>query len=171
MIRRNAGRQDCAIRYNPLVARVYLETSFFGVHAGSRTDAKSVYWRQVTREWWETRRQLHELLASTEVVAELSKEEFAERDDALALLRSVDVVDISDDAIGLGRLLVREQVMPGPLAGDAIHVAVAAVSGCEYLLSWNVKHLANPNKARHLTVICARAGYLSPRIVTPDTLF
>jgi hypothetical protein len=67
-------------------------------------------------------------------------------------------------------LLVREKVMPQPLAGDAIHVAVAAVHEMDYILSWNVRHLANPRKTRHLRTICLRAGLLPPQIVTPDLL-
>ena len=40
--------------------------------------------------------------------------------------------------------------MPGPPVGDAIHVAVACIHSIDYLLSWNVRHLANPNKLLHL---------------------
>lgn len=40
----------------------------------------------------------------------------------------------------------------------------------EYLLTWNVKHLANPNKRLHLTAVCAEFGYRCPIIVRPDDL-
>lgn len=61
--------------------------------------------------------------------------------------------------------------MPAPVAGDAVHVAVACVHGLEYILSWNVRHLANPNKVAHLRAVCTRAGYAPPAIVTPDLLW
>lgn len=61
--------------------------------------------------------------------------------------------------------------MPKPVAGDAIHVAVAAVHGIEYVLSWNVRHLANPNKLRHLQSICLRSGLVAPQIITPELLW
>lgn len=61
--------------------------------------------------------------------------------------------------------------MPGPsLSGDAIHVAIATVHRMDFILSWNVKHLANPNKRTHFSVICMRTGFLPPTIVTPDML-
>lgn len=61
--------------------------------------------------------------------------------------------------------------MPGPaIEGDAIHVAVCAVHRIEYLVTWNQKHLANPNKRTHLTVVCARSNFPAPQIVTPDLL-
>lgn len=61
--------------------------------------------------------------------------------------------------------------MPGPVAGDAVHLAVAAVHGVDYLLSWNAKHLANPNKAAHLRWIALKAGVTVPQIVTPELLW
>ncbi len=61
--------------------------------------------------------------------------------------------------------------MPGPVAGDAVHVSVACVHGVDYLLTWNVRHLANPNKLEHLAAVCLRLGLTPPRIVTPDMLW
>jgi hypothetical protein len=40
----------------------------------------------------------------------------------------------------------------------------------EYLLAWNQKHLANPNKRTHLTIIAARAKLRVPELVTPDLM-
>jgi len=47
---------------------------------------------------------------------------------------------------------------------------VSIVHRVEYLLTWNQKHLANPNKRTHLTIIAARARLAVPEIVTPDLL-
>ena len=57
-----------------------------------------------------------------------------------------------------------------PSAGDALHVAVAVVAGMDYVLTWNVRHLANPNKVFHLAAVCQEYGYLVPRILRPDDL-
>jgi hypothetical protein len=61
--------------------------------------------------------------------------------------------------------------MPSPIAGDTIQVAVSCVHELDYLLSWNVRRLANPNKVEHLRTICIRAGLLPPRIITPELLW
>jgi hypothetical protein len=37
-------------------------------------------------------------------------------------------------------------------------------------LTWNQKHLANPNKRTHLTIIAARARLRVPELVTPDLM-
>lgn len=61
--------------------------------------------------------------------------------------------------------------MPSPVAGDALHVAASCIHRIDYLLSWNVRHLANPNKVSHLQTICVRTGHIPPKIVTPELLW
>jgi len=84
---------------------------------------------------------------------------------------AAELLDVSTEVIGLARTLIAEKVMPGPLEGDAVHVAVAVAHRMEYLLTWNVKRLANPRKRSHLTAICLRAGFVPPQIVTPTNLW
>jgi hypothetical protein len=153
------------------MARVYLETSFSACVAG-RTDAASIFRRQESQRWWTVQRSGHELSLSAEVLRELSDPAFGHRDLALAMTASLNLLPLNEDVVGLAKILVREQVMPGPeSSGDSVHVAVATVHSMEYLLTWNVKHLANLNKVRHLQEVCRRVGYAPPAIVTPDLLW
>ncbi len=153
------------------MAQVYIETSFISACVTNRTDSASVYRRQVSREWWETQAGLYTIFTSAEVVAELSHPQYPLSQQALAWIRNVSLLPITDEVSGLARIFVREKVMPGPVAGDAIHVAVASAHAMDYLLTWNVRHLANPNKLEHLQVVCLRVGIIPPRIVTPDFLW
>ena len=62
--------------------------------------------------------------------------------------------------------------MPGPEeSGDAVHLAAAVVHGMDFLLTWNQRHLANPNKLPHLRDVCLRAGFVTPALTTPDALW
>jgi hypothetical protein len=70
----------------------------------------------------------------------------------------------------MAEVLVEKRVMPKPVGGDALHVAVSTVAGVDYLLTWNVKHLANPNKAQHINAVCLEFGLLAPRILRPDDM-
>jgi len=54
---------------------------------------------------------------------------------------------------------------------DGLHVAIAALNKMDHILSWNVQHLANPNKREHLAIILARLGMMAPEITTPDLLW
>ncbi len=153
------------------MARIYLETSFFSACISTRTSPKSVAWRETSNEWWQTQAGRHELYVSDEVVAELSDPEFAQGSGALAMLRGLRLLELGPEVRGLAEILVREKVMPSPaVSGDALHVAVATVHGMDYVLTWNVQHMANPNKRMHFGVVCLRLALIPPQIVTPDLL-
>src|SRR5271170_3312297 len=151
--------------------KVYLETSFVSACVTNRTDSASLYRRNESLEWWASERDKYELLVSSEVLAELDDPEFPLRSDAIAFIQGIPVLDVTEETIGLARVLIEEKVMPRPLKGDAIHVAAATLVRAEYILSWNVRHLANPNKRVHLARICMRLGYVPPSIVTPEFLW
>jgi hypothetical protein len=53
---------------------------------------------------------------------------------------------------------------------DAQHVAVAAVNGMEFLLTWNCTHLANVMLRDKIKQACEDAGFRSPKICTPEEL-
>jgi hypothetical protein len=150
---------------------VYLETSFISECVSDRADPVSTYRRGVSIEWRASQRTRFTCFTSVETVEELSDPEYLHSREALDLIDRVPLLPITDEALGLARLLIREKVMPGPAKGDAVHLAVAAVHGMDYVLSWNVRHLANPSKVAHLGAICLRAGILPPMIVTPDLLW
>jgi len=153
------------------MARVYVETSFFSACVSTRTSVKSLAWRETSLEWWKTQAPRHELFVSAEVVLELSDSAFAQGPAALDMLRGLQVLDLSFEVQGLADILVREKVMPQPaISGDALHVAAATVHRMEYVLTWNVQHMANPRKRTHFATICLRVGLIPPQIVTPDLL-
>jgi hypothetical protein len=128
-------------------------------------------WKGRSLSWLKTQAPKHELYISAEVVAELSAPTFSHKEAALAFTAGIPLLAFNDEIPLLGQLLIEQQVMPGPLKGDAIHAAIAAYYGMEYILTWNVKHLANPNKRIHLTRILMNAGKAIPSIVTPEVLW
>ncbi len=56
-------------------------------------------------------------------------------------------------------------------AGDeALHIAVAAMNGIPYLLTWNCRHLANATMRPVIENFCAGKGVKAPIICTPEEL-
>ncbi len=153
------------------MGRVYLETSFFSACVSTRTTARSLGWHETSNEWWRTQASRHELYVSEEVVVELSDPDFVQGPAALDMLHGLRLLDLGPEVRGLAEILVREKVMPRPaVSGDAIHIAAATVHGMDYVLTWNVQHMANPNKRAHFATLCLRLGLVPPQIVTPDLL-
>jgi hypothetical protein len=153
------------------MGKVYLETSFFSVCVSTRSGIKGLGWKASSNEWWQAQARRHELFISPEVIRELAAPEFPNRSSALQMVRGLSMLDLTPEVTELAELLVEEKVMPGPATqGDAIHVAAATFHGMDYILTWNVKHLANPNKRKHFAIICVRLGLAPPILMTPDLL-
>ncbi len=62
---------------------------------------------------------------------------------------------------------IANMVMPNDPKGDALHLALASYHKCDFLLTWNCKHLANANKFGHIRQANDRLGLYVPLLVTP----
>ena len=155
------------------MSSVYLETSFFSECCTIRTTEIARGRRATSLNWWENCAAKFDLYISPEVLRELSSDDFPEavREPALGMLKGLTLLPVTPEVISFAELLVAERVMPGPAnQGDAIHLAAAIVHRVDHLLTWNQKHLANPNKRTHLTIVAARARLRVPEVVTPDLM-
>jgi len=53
---------------------------------------------------------------------------------------------------------------------DALHIAVAALNGMDYLLTWNCRHIANPSLRRIIEGVLLATDVTPPVICTPQEL-
>ena len=60
--------------------------------------------------------------------------------------------------------------LPKKAEADAAHIAFATVYGCEYLLTWNFKHIGNAILQRSIYKLISDYGYQPTHICTPDEL-
>ena len=70
---------------------------------------------------------------------------------------------VTEAVIALSDALIRERALPASAQNDAIHIAVPAVHGVDYLLTWNFRHLANAESRPLIREVCERQGYKVPR--------
>jgi len=85
-------------------------------------------------------------------------------------LSDIPLLPITEAGGSLATALVRGGALPAKALNDALHVAVAAVHGVDYLLTWNYRHLDNAETKPVIRDICARQGHTSPEICTPREL-
>ena len=85
-------------------------------------------------------------------------------------LNGIPLLKVSSQARDLGKLLVQELAIPAKAIEDAYHVAVAAVQGMDYLITWNCTHIANLQMRRKIERVCIDAGYIPAVIGTPEEL-
>jgi hypothetical protein len=56
---------------------------------------------------------------------------------------------------------------PADPGGDALHLALASYHRCDFLVTWNCRHLANANKFGHIRRVNVLLGLFVPALVTP----
>lgn len=152
---------------NVLNRRVYIETTIPSFYYELRPDPAMVSRREWTREWWDDRRLRFELVTSEAVVHELESGDFPQKEDALALLEPVPLIAIDEAVADIIDAYIAHHVMPANPAGDALHLALASYHRCDFLLTWNCRHLANANKFAHIRRINGLLGLFVPSLVTP----
>ena len=77
---------------------------------------------------------------------------------------------VSSEILKLAEDLITEGPIPRKAAGDAAHIAIATVYGCEYLLTWNCRHIANAELHRAIRRVVEQYGYEVPSLCTPEEL-
>ena len=147
---------------------VYIETSIVSyLTALPARDLRAAAWQNATNQWWETQRQRFELFTSQLVVDESTEghpEAARRRLDALAEIAQLSMPDrVTDLAVAL----LTEGALPQTATDDALHVAVCAYHGVDYLLTWNCRHIDNAEMKPLMRSVCAVHGYTCPEICTP----
>jgi len=79
--------------------------------------------------------------------------------DRLRALGTIDLLEITPDVEPLSKQLLAAGALPPKAQLDALHLAVATVSGMQYLLTWNCKHLANASMWDIINGTCRLGGY------------
>jgi hypothetical protein len=124
----------------------------------------------LTREWWSSRRSSFELFASGVVVDEAGRGDPKLASERLAILAGIQLLDVTALARTLAERLLRDTQIPRKAEIDAVHIAVAATSGMNYLVTWNCTHIANAVILPRVYDICRDAGYEPPFVCTPQEL-
>ena len=152
-------------------ARVYIETSVVS-YLKSRLSTEMIVaaHQELTRRWWSERAPRFEVLISELVQREASAGDITAAGERLEAIAALRILTISEEAALLAEHLVERGPIPREHIADALHVAIAAVNGVDYLLTWNCKHLANAAHRGRIEWLVAEAGYTCPVICTPEEL-
>jgi len=147
---------------------VYIETTIPSFFYTARTDTRSLARQRWTRQWWDEIAPGFQLHSSDAVIAELQLGTIEDlRSQRIELISELDLLEISDDIVETATIYIDRLVMPRGGAGDALHLALASFYSLDVLLTWNCKHLANPNKFGHIAQVNHELGLSTPLLTTP----
>lgn len=142
--------------------RVYADTSVFGgVFDEEFQEASARFFEQVRLGHFE-------LVSSAIVQAEIEPapdEVQAFFDDMLRVAR---IVEVSDDAVALRQAYLDAGIVARESADDALHVALATVSGCAVIVSWNFRHIVHYRKVTLYNAVNALKDFPGLGIHSPQ---
>jgi hypothetical protein len=123
--------------------------------------------QQVTREWWENERMKYQCIASEEVVREAILGDTRMAQSRIKVLQELQIVGITAEVEAMAATFMATGALPPTMRPDATHLAAATLSGADYLLTWNCRHLANAHVLRRLQKEAERRGWPLPGVCTP----
>ena len=150
------------------MARIYIETTVVSFYFNARPEPEMVARQNWTRRWLDAALfSSDELVTSVAVETELDAGEFPHKADMIELASRFPLLDINNAVIEAVEAYIANHVMPNNPGGDAFHLAAASFHRCDFLVTWNCRHIANANKFGHIRRVNGRLGLGNPALVTP----
>jgi len=150
------------------MARIYLETTVISFYHNARTGPEMVSRQNWTRRWLDAAlMSSDELVTSLAVETELNAGEFPSKAEMLKLVSRFRLLDLNDAVAEAVDAYIANHVMPNDPGGDALHLATASFHRCDFLVTWNCRHIANANKFGHIRRVNGMLGLGNPALVTP----
>jgi hypothetical protein len=104
------------------------------------------------------------------VVGEAQRGDTALAAARMEIVRGLRLAQVTPEALDLAAALVTGAGVPRKANEDALHIAIAATNGLDYLLTWNCTHIANAVTIPRVNSICRAHGFEPPLIYTPQEL-
>jgi hypothetical protein len=154
----------------PSKRKVYLETSVISYFTArpSLTILGAAH-QQITQAWWQTKHQ-YEVVISESVLRECAAGDPIAAQKRLAVVEEFPLLLIDEQVLDIAQALIDSGAIPVKAAEDALHIAVATLYNVDYLLTWNCKHIANPEIQRNIAGVLQPKGLFLPFICTPEEL-
>ena len=141
--------------------RVYADTSVFG----------GIYdndFQKESKEFFdEVKKNRFTLVTSAVVRAEIEPAPEKVKIFFEELIKIAEIVDVSKDALELRDAYLKAGILTPKYSDDALHVALASVSNCTLIISWNFKHIVHFEKIPLYNAVNILNGYSEIKIFSP----
>ena len=142
--------------------RVYSDTSVFGgVHDEEFRQPSRTFFEQVNSGRFA-------LVTSAVVQAELIAAPAEVKMFFNDTLKICELVDVTSAALELRDAYLQAGILTPKYATDALHVALATVSVCDLIISWNFQHIVHFEKIPLYNAINTLHGYKQVAIYSPQ---
>ena len=150
---------------------VYIESSVISyLTARPSRDLVIAGHQAVTAEWWDDRRTRYDVYVSPLVVEEISASDTSAAAERLRVIADIPSVAVAADAESLASALLAANAVPANSARDALHIAIAATQGIDYLITWNFKHINNASTRTMVINAVSDFALDCPVLCSPEEL-
>ena len=126
--------------------------------------------QMATRRWWEVRRDAYRLFVSSAVDEEIGRGDASLSMQRQNVLIGLPRLPVTDKVIRIAEELFAHLKLPISAKMDAFHLAASSHYRVDYLLTWNLKHLASGRVRLALSRLHDASGIHVPVICTPEEL-
>lgn len=146
----------------------YLETTIISYLAAPiSTQVLTAVDQQVTRDWWTLQSPSLELYISEVVLQEIARGQPEQASKRLALVQNVPILQDIELVGELTEFYLRRLGLAATALNDILHIAYAVAYELDYLVTWNLKHIANAQVRLRLARLNRELGRSTPIITTP----
>ena len=153
----------------PNKAKIYLDTSAISHLEQPEKPSEQTYTLEMFK-----RIQLgaFSVYLSSVVIEEIMASPQAKKDALMEHIANVNFIDIplTDEVQELGKKIIIQNVLPPKSVNDSLHIAAAIIAGCDYAVSWNMKHMANVRTNKGIRHITLDEGHKEIMLVPPSML-
>ncbi|NCC62364.1 MAG: PIN domain-containing protein [Verrucomicrobiae bacterium] len=150
---------------------VYLESSVISYLTSRPSRDLVIAGHQAsTSEWWNEARSDYEAFISPLVIEEISAGDKFAAEARLQAIADIPILEIKPEAEELAALLLSSNAVPANSDRDALHIAIAATQGVDYLLTWNFKHINNASTRALVVNTVSSFGLVCPVLCSPEEL-
>lgn len=154
-----------------MTTSVYIESSIISYLTARPSRDLVVAARQtITADWWARHKANYETYISALVEEEISAGDASAAHQRLQAVADIASVAITEGAQQLADRLIATKAIPANSVEDALHIAIAATQGMEYLLTWNFKHINNAETKALIAKVIEGHGFICPVLCSPEEL-
>ncbi len=152
-----------------MIKKYYIETSIPSSYHETRTNVRVQAMQEWTKQWWELPKD-GIVQTGFPVIVELLEAPSPKQENCLQLTEKPPILEYTKEIDEIVKVYIKHKIMPNEAMGDAAHLALASFYKCDFLVTWNCKHIANANKYDHIARINSLLGLFNPKLVTPFQL-
>jgi predicted nucleic acid-binding protein len=149
--------------------KLFLDTSVISHLDAPDTPEKM---QDTHRLWDEIKSGVYDIVISDIVIEEIMRCPQPKLDILLGFLAEIEYrrIDSNDEIEAIAAQIIRLEILKEKSRDDCMHIGAAVASGCDYLVSWNFKHMVNVKTIKGVRAVSNILGYNSIDIVQPTML-